>query len=105
MLKNVQAETVDEPDEIEDGYGDLRDELLARQKPGAYFPHDTCSSRSITSDLEATALTQYNLKRGLREYGADGVTALSKEMEQLHTRKVGKPIHSSELTRDQKKET
>ena len=101
----TQIETVNEDSEPEELYGDLCDELTAKQKPGVWFPHDSCSSRSITSDLEATALTQYNLKHGLREFGKDGVTALGKEMEQLHTRKVGKPIHSSNLTRDQKKAT
>jgi hypothetical protein len=53
--------------------------------------------------MEAIALTQYTLKRGLKEFGNDGLTALSKEMGQLHTRKVGKPIDSNQLTRDQKR--
>ena len=36
-ISNVTAETVDETDEAKDEYGDLRDELLARQKPGVSF--------------------------------------------------------------------
>jgi hypothetical protein len=48
-------------------------------------------------------MTQYTLKRGLNEFGKDGFVALGKEMEQLHTRKVAKPVDGSHLTRDQKR--
>jgi hypothetical protein len=91
--------------ETTDEYGDLRDQLLSEQKPGVSFPHDSCLSTGLTSDLEATALTQYNLKRGLKEYGNDGVVALGKEVKQLHTRKVAKPIDGNNLTREQKQAT
>jgi hypothetical protein len=47
-------------------------------------------------------MTQYNLKRGLREFGKDGMVALGKEMEQLHTLKVAKPVDSNKLTKVQK---
>jgi hypothetical protein len=46
---------------------------------------------------------QYNLKRGLKEFGKDGIVALWKEMEQLHTQKVAKPVDSSKLTKVQKR--
>ena len=91
-------------DPAPDEFGDLRDLLKAGQKPGAIFPKDTCSTKGLTSDLEATALTQqFTLKRGLKEFGKEGVEALSKEIAQLHIRKVGKPISSSQLTREQKR--
>jgi hypothetical protein len=64
-------------------FGDRRDQLKAEQKPGVSFPHDSCSAKSLTPELEAIALTQYNLKRGLKEYGNDGLDALGKEVEQL----------------------
>jgi hypothetical protein len=35
----------------------------------------------LTPDLKAIALMQYNLKRGLKEFGNDGIVALGKEME------------------------
>jgi hypothetical protein len=47
-------------------------------------------------------MTQYNLKQGLKEFGKDGSVALGKEMEQLHTQKVAKPVESSKLTKFQK---
>ena len=81
---------------------DMRSQLLAQQKPGVSFPHDSCSSKKLTPEFEATALTQYNLKRGLKEFCADGFTALGNEMEQLHVRKVAKPVDSTKLTQSEK---
>jgi hypothetical protein len=69
------------------------------------FPNDSCLATDLTPDLEAIALTQYTLKHGLKEFGNDGIIALGKEMEQLHTRKVAKPVNGSNLTRDQKRAT
>jgi hypothetical protein len=66
------------------------------------FPHDSCSSKVLTPDLEAIALTQYTLKRRLKEFDADGIDALGKEVGQLHTRKVAKPIDSNSPTRAEK---
>jgi hypothetical protein len=84
-------------------YGDLRDQLRSEHKPGVSFPNDSCSSKDLTPDLESIALTQYNLKRGLKEFGNDGIITLEKEMEQLHTRTVAKPVDGSKLTRDKKR--
>ena len=84
-------------------FGDLRDQLRTEQKPGVSFPHDSCSSKNIAPELEAIALTQYNLKRGLKEFGNDGLIALGKEMEQLYTRKVSKPVDGNDLTKAQKR--
>jgi hypothetical protein len=89
------------PDEVRD----LRQDLQALQNPGVRFPHDSCSSKGITNELEGFALTQYNLKRGLKEFGEDGVVAVGKEMGQLHTRKVAKPVDANTLTSDQKRAT
>ena len=94
-----QKEPEDLGDPEPDEFGDLRDQLKSGQKPGVIFPKDTCSTKGLTSDLEVIAFTQYTLKRGLKEFGKDGVEAVGKEMEQLHRRKVAKPIHSSNLTR------
>jgi hypothetical protein len=92
-------------DEIFNEFGDLRDQLLSKQKPGVSFPHDSCLPTDLTPDLEAIALTQYNLKQGLKEFGNDGLVALGKEMAQLHDRKVGKPVDGNNLTRAQKQAT
>jgi hypothetical protein len=101
VLEDDEDEDSDEPDE----FGDLRDQLRSEQKPGTIFPDDKCSSKGLTPDLEAIALTQYTLKRGLKEFGSDGLVALGKEVEQLHARKVGKPVDGNNLTRDEKRAT
>jgi hypothetical protein len=67
------------------------------------FPHDSCSPKGLTPDLEAITLTQYKLKRGLKEFGNNGIVALGKEMEQLHSRKVSKSLDDSHLTKAQKR--
>jgi hypothetical protein len=48
-------------------------------------------------------MTQYNLKRGLKELGKYCIVALGKEMEQLHTLKVSKPVDSCKMTKVQKR--
>ena len=97
----VQKATTGEEKKESDEYGDLRDQLKSEQKPGVSFPHDSCSSKNLTPELEAIALTQYTLKKGLKEFGDDGRTALGKEIEQLYTRKVSKPVDGNNLTREQ----
>ena len=100
--KTIAHKTIRKEPEESNVYGDRRDQLKAEQKPGVSFPHDSCSPKDLTPELEATALTQYTLKRGLKEFGIDGLTALGKEVEQLYTRKVSKPVDGNDLTRDQK---
>jgi hypothetical protein len=100
--RKIRNETRDEPEELNE-FGDLHDRLRAAQKPGVSFRNDSCSSKGLTPDFEATALTQCDLKRGLKEFGDDGITALRKEVEQLHMRKVAKPVDSSRLSREEKR--
>ena len=99
----VQKATTGEEKKESDEYGDLHDQLKSEQKPGVSFPHNSCSSKNLTPELEAIALTQYTLKKGLKEFGDDGRTALGKEIEQLYTRKVSKPVDGNNLTREQKR--
>jgi hypothetical protein len=90
-------------DNKQKGLGDLRDRLRSIQKPGVLFPCDSYSTNELPPDLEAFTMTQYNLRRGLKEFGKDGIIALGKEMEQLHTRKMAKPVNSSKLSKVQKR--
>ena len=50
-------------------------------------------------------MTQFTLKKGLKEFGVGGMEALNKEMNQLHTRKVAKPVDGNSLSKDQKRAT
>jgi len=44
------------------------------------------------------AMTQYNVNQGLKLFGHAGETAVSTELEQLHSRRVIEPKHHHELT-------
>jgi hypothetical protein len=80
MSLPLQVKTINEAFEVRedlDEVGDLRDQLLSEQKPGVSFPHNSCLSTGLTPNLVAIALTQYNLKRGLKEFGNDRIVAVS----------------------------
>ena len=47
---------------------------------------------------------QMSMKRGLRMFGEEGYTAVRKEMQQLHDRKVMQPVKRKDLTPAQKRE-
>lgn len=53
--------------------------------------------------FEHTMLTQYSLKKGLREFGEDGVEAVLKELKQLHVRKVIAPVKGDKLSREERR--
>ena len=99
----MQKATTGEEKKESDECGDLRDQLKSEQKPGVSFPHDSCSSKNLTPELKAVALTQCTLKKGLKEFGDDGRTPLGKEIEQLRARRASKPVDGDNLTREQKR--
>jgi hypothetical protein len=95
-VRKKDEKTKEEPYEFQD----LCDQLRTEQRPGVSLPHDYYSSKDLTPKLEAIVLTQYSLKRGLKEFGNNGLIALGKEVEQLYTRKVSKPVDGNNLTKD-----
>jgi hypothetical protein len=54
------------------------------------------------SDLQHTALTQHDVKRGLEIHGQAASDAVLKEMKQLHARKTIKPRASEDMTQKEK---
>jgi Reverse transcriptase (RNA-dependent DNA polymerase) len=57
----------------------------------------------LHATLAHTAMTQYSMKQGIKEFGEDGVEAVLNELRQLHDRKVLEPIQPNELTREEKR--
>jgi hypothetical protein len=53
--------------------------------------------------LEHTMMTQFSIKRGIKEFGDAGVDAVLSELQQLHDRKVLQPTMANELTREEKR--
>jgi hypothetical protein len=68
---------------------------LCPQKPRNYS--------HLYADLEHTAFTQYNVRKGLKIFGEAGAQAVVKEMQQLHDRGVIKPRLAAMLTREEKR--
>ena len=56
-----------------------------------------------TADLEATVMTQMNLKQGIKAFGDKGVAAVLKEVKQIHDRNVMKPVYAGSLSKRHKK--
>ena len=50
-------------------------------------------------------MTQYNLKPGLRKFGARGAAAAVKELTQLHIMNTWEPMHPSQLGQEEKKKS
>jgi len=48
-------------------------------------------------------LSQWGMKQGLKIFGERGVAAVTKELQQLHDRKVIKPMQAHELTNEQQR--
>ena len=77
------------------------EQLKSKQAAGVACPIDY--NNPDLADLEGIAMTQLNMKQGLKAFGQAGVDAVAKELKQLHERDVLKPTEAGELTRDQKK--
>jgi len=61
-----------------------------------------CTTSKEELGVMAYLLTQYNLKPGLRKFGAKGEKAALKEMTQLHIMDTWTPIEAEKLSREQR---
>jgi hypothetical protein len=89
------SEDVSTEEDMDQRYGARthRHELRPR-KPRDY--------RHLYPDLEHTALTQYNVRKGLKIFGEAGAQAVIEEMQQLHDRSVIEPKLANMLTNEEK---
>jgi hypothetical protein len=60
-------------------------------------------TQAVAEPLAGTMLTQYSVKRGLKEFGEAGANAVVKELQQLHDRGVMTPKMASELSGEEKR--
>ena len=60
-----------------------------------------CTTSQEEMMVWAYIMTQYNLKPGLRKFGARGATAAVKELTQLHIMDTWTPLEVSKLSREQ----
>ncbi len=61
-----------------------------------------CTTSEEELGVMAYLLTQYNLKPGLRKFGAKGEKAALKEMTQLHIMDTWTPLEAHKLSREQR---
>jgi hypothetical protein len=82
----------------------LRTPAKQQQQADSLATEHMCVHMCGLSDLQHTALTQCNVKRGLEIYGQAASDAVLKEMKQLHDRKTIKPRASEDMTRKEKRD-
>lgn len=61
------------------------------------------ATHQAEQEFMSTLLTQFSMKKGIKEFGKPGVDAVLKELKQLHDRKVIIPEDASKMTRTQKR--
>ena len=86
-------------EEFDEKYGPRTRELRPRRYPREPEHKDYLS----LSTIGKMVLVQYGMKRGLKLFGDRGSAAVSKEMKQLHDRKVMKPVKKNMLTDQERK--
>jgi hypothetical protein len=105
-LMHRDSDDVDSDDDSDDEEGDYEAAMNWRygEQTGAYDLHP-CKPRDYShrhTDLEHTAFTQYNVKKGLKIFGEASAKAVVTEMKQLHNRGMIEPKLVNMLTREEK---
>jgi Reverse transcriptase (RNA-dependent DNA polymerase) len=98
---NDETEETDETEtedvmEFDDKYG-------ARMSTHGLRPRKPRDYSHLHTTLEHTVMTQYSVKKGLKVFGEAGVEAVLLELQQLHDRKVIRPVLPSSLSYQAKK--
>ena len=110
--ENVTGVELNEELEKESRYN-LHDKRTRSYKhlydPAMFSIGNSCDNKQdevvlTTSHDVPEETAQMSMKKGLKRFGEEGYTAVRKEMQQLHDRKVMQPIKSKDLTAAQKKE-
>ena len=78
---------------------DFERDLFHRRVAGIQLPPEY---KDQLATLKHTVLTQYTLKKGLQVFGPKGTEAVFAEMKQLHERNVCEPVHTEDLSIEQK---
>jgi Reverse transcriptase (RNA-dependent DNA polymerase) len=112
----TEDDTIDEneEDEFDRDYDtitgeDIVDEATMGEKYGVRMSTHNLRPRKprdyghLHTTLEHTVMTQYSVRKGLKIFGEAGVEAVLQELQQLHNRKVIRPVLSSSLTYQEKK--
>jgi hypothetical protein len=109
--------SVQDADEMDARYGQRASRYNLRQRKKPSFTHlKTFSDMYVNVGAahanvgvppeqgESPATAQMSMNKGLKLFGEAGIEAVRSEMAQLHDRKVMKPVHSRELTPEERRE-
>ena len=111
--ENVTSDETDVEPSVESRYN-LREKRTRSYKhlydPAVFRTVNNQSNKQdevvMVTDSDAPEDTpQMSMKRGLKMFGEEGYTAVRKEMQQLHDRKVMQPVSRRDLTPAQKRDT
>ena len=97
VIQQVERSPID--DEFDERYGPRTRHLRPRRYPREPEHKDYFN----LSTIGKVVLIQYGMKRGLKLFGEKGEAAISKEMQQLHDRKVMTPVKKNMLTDQERK--
>jgi Reverse transcriptase (RNA-dependent DNA polymerase)/Zinc knuckle len=100
--KNKEKEEEKE-EEMEDDDMEFDDKYGARLSTHGLRPRKPRDYGHLHTTLEHIVMTQYSVKKGLKVFGAAGVDAVLQELQQLHDRKVIRPVQASSLSYEEKK--
>ena len=84
-------------------YGPRTSSYGFRPRRPRSYAHLHVMTQAVAEPLAGTMLTQYSVKRGLKEFGEAGADAVVKELQQLHDRGVMTPKMASELSGEEKR--
>jgi hypothetical protein len=109
--------SVQDADEMDTQYGQRASRYNLRQRKEPRFMHlKTFSDMHVNVGAvhanvgvppeqgESLATAQMKMNKGLKLFGEAGIEAVRSEMAQLHDCKVMKPVHSRELTPEERRE-
>jgi hypothetical protein len=84
----------------DDADGDMDERYGPRNHTHGLRPRRPRDFSHLHTTLEETVMTQFNMHRGIKEFGDEGINAVLKELQQLHDRGVLKPVLASSLSMD-----
>mmetsp|Transcript_35435 Transcript_35435/g.50246 ORF Transcript_35435/g.50246 Transcript_35435/m.50246 type:complete len:206 (-) Transcript_35435:87-704(-) len=79
-------------------YGQQKSKHNLRKRKPRQYEH---LHANISTAVASVSTPQMSMKKGLTMFGEEGKKAVKIEMEQIHERKVMKPVHKHQLTHQQ----
>ncbi len=99
-IEDVEEE--DAEDDMNERYGQRTGRYNLR--PCRESNYDHLFVADGVTDVAPLATAQMNIEQGIKVFGEAGIAAVKSELQQLHERKVIRPVHQQNLTMEQSKD-